>query len=69
MVTSTPAVDLNNCAERFCVEPTLMVPTLSAPGFCFVVLMKSASVEIGRAGFGDEDEVEIARGSIPGRNR
>jgi len=47
MVTSTPAVDLNNCAERFCVEPTLMVPTLSAPGFSLAALMASASVRYG----------------------
>jgi len=44
MVKSMPAAVLNSSAERFCVLPILMVPTLSVPGFAFAAAMKSASV-------------------------
>jgi len=43
MVKSMLAAVLKSSADRFCVLPTLMVPTLSAPGFAFAAAMKSAS--------------------------
>jgi hypothetical protein len=51
---------LNNSADRFCVLPTLMVPTLSVPGFAFAAAMKSVSVLKRRGAAGGEDEIEIA---------
>ncbi len=44
MVKSMPAAVLNSSADRFCVLPILMVPTLSVPGFALAAAMKSASV-------------------------
>src|ERR1700722_7867953 len=44
-----PAIALNNSAVRFCVPPTLMVPTLSVPGFSFAALRTSPSVWYGEA--------------------
>ena len=61
MVKSMPAAVLNNSADRFCVLPTLMVPTFSAPGFAFAAAMKSASVLNSRIGAGREDEIEKAQ--------
>ena len=40
----SPANALNSSAPRFCVPPTLMVPTLSLPGCSRAALMKSCSV-------------------------
>jgi hypothetical protein len=57
---SIPAAVLNNSADRFCVLPTLMVPTLSVPGFAFAAAMKSVSVLKRRGAAGGEDEIEIA---------
>ena len=45
MITkSMPAAVLKSSADKFWVLPTLMVPTLSEPGFAFAAAMKSASV-------------------------
>jgi hypothetical protein len=38
------AAVLKSSADRFCVLPILMVPTLSVPGFAFAAAIKSASV-------------------------
>src|SRR4030081_546092 len=43
MVTSMPAVVLNNAAARFWVLPGLMVPTFSLPGFWRAALMMSCT--------------------------
>jgi hypothetical protein len=53
---------LNNSAVRFCVEPTLMVPTLTVPGFAFVGFQKIAERLERRRGADHEHAGEIADG-------
>ena len=44
IVNSMPAAVLNSSADKFCVLPTLMVPTLRAPGFALAAATKSGKV-------------------------
>ena len=46
---SMPAAVLNSSAERFCVLPTLMVPTLSVPGFALASAMIKIVADRGTA--------------------
>ena len=50
MITkSRLAAVLNSSADKFWVLPTLMVPTLSEPGFAFAAAINSASVLYGES--------------------
>ena len=60
MVTSTPAVDLNNCAERFLRRADIDGADIERAGLLLRRLDEIRQGLVGRAGLRDEDEVEIA---------
>ena len=58
IVNSMPAAVLNSSADKFCVLPTLMVPTLRAPGFALAAATKSGKVLNSEIAIGCEHEIE-----------
>ena len=60
MTKFAPASDFNSWAERFCVLPAMVVPTLSVPGLARAAARKSPCGLVPGRRVGDEDAVEIA---------